>query len=129
MTEVVAVAAVGLCDLGADTSCRSQAGVASAARASGERSAGQRWRVPCSNLAGRHQIVYLGEAQQGGRALYLRALGGLEPQRIPGTELPSDFENANPFFSWDGQSIGFRSPGKGILRVALAGGPSGKIRR
>jgi Tol biopolymer transport system component len=73
------------------------------------------------------KIVYLGEAQQGGRALYVRALGGLEPQRIPGTDLPSDFENANPFFSWDGQSIGFRSPGKGILRVALTGGPPVKI--
>jgi Tol biopolymer transport system component len=72
-------------------------------------------------------IVYLGEAQQGGRALYLRSLSGLEPQRISGTELPSDFENANPFFSWDGQSIAFRSPGKGILRVAVAGGPPVKI--
>jgi eukaryotic-like serine/threonine-protein kinase len=73
------------------------------------------------------KIVYLGEAQQGGRALYLRPLNGLEPQRISGTELPSDFDNANPFFSWDGQSIGFRSPGKGILRVAMAGGPPVKI--
>jgi Tol biopolymer transport system component len=72
------------------------------------------------------KIVYLGEGQ-GGRALYLRPLNGLEPQRISGTELPSDFENANPFFSWDGQSIGFRSPGKGILRVAVGGGPPVKI--
>ncbi|HZM95407.1 MAG TPA: protein kinase [Vicinamibacterales bacterium] len=73
------------------------------------------------------KIVYLGEAPQGGRALYLRELGGLEPQMIRGTELPEDFGNANPFFSWDGASIGFRSVGKGILRVALAGGPSIKI--
>jgi Tol biopolymer transport system component/tRNA A-37 threonylcarbamoyl transferase component Bud32 len=73
------------------------------------------------------RIVYLGEAPQGSRALYLRELGGLEPQLIRGTELPSDFENANPFFSWDGQSIGFRSPGKGILWVAVSGGPPVKI--
>jgi hypothetical protein len=73
------------------------------------------------------RIVYLGEAGQGGRALYLRELSGLEPQMIQGTELPSDYVTANPFFSWDGKSIGFSSPGKGILRVALDGGPPVKI--
>ena len=72
------------------------------------------------------KIVYLGETPQG-RALYLRELGGLEPQIIRGTEVPADFANVNPFFSWDGASIGFRSPGKGILRVELAGGPPVKI--
>jgi serine/threonine-protein kinase len=73
------------------------------------------------------KIVYLGEAPQGGRALYVRELGGLEPQLIRGTEVPADFGNLNPFFSWDGASIGFRSIGKGILRIALAGGPPAKI--
>jgi Tol biopolymer transport system component/tRNA A-37 threonylcarbamoyl transferase component Bud32 len=73
------------------------------------------------------KIVYLGEAPQGMRALYLRELVGLDAQLIRGTELPADFENANPFFSWDGQSIGFLSPGKGILRVAITGGPPVKI--
>ena len=73
------------------------------------------------------KIVYLGQKPQGGRALYLRELSGLEPQIISGTDLRDDFPNANPFFSWDGASIGFRSVGKGILRVALAGGPPVKI--
>jgi hypothetical protein len=73
------------------------------------------------------RIVYLGEVRQGGRALYLRELSGLEPQMIQGTELPSDYVTANPFFSWDGKSIGFSSPGKGILKVALDGGPPVKI--
>jgi hypothetical protein len=73
------------------------------------------------------RIVYLGDAPQGGRALYLRELSGLEPQLIRGTELPSDFANANPFFSWDGNSIGFRAVGKGIVKVALTGGPPVKI--
>jgi Tol biopolymer transport system component len=73
------------------------------------------------------RIVYLGEAGQAGRALYLRELSGPEPHMIPGTELPSDFISANPFFSWDGKSIGFSSPGNGILRVALDGGPPVKI--
>jgi serine/threonine-protein kinase len=73
------------------------------------------------------KIVYLGEAPQGTRALYVRQLGALDAQMIRGTEVPADFENANPFFSWDGRSIGFRSPGKGILRVALDGGPPVKI--
>jgi hypothetical protein len=73
------------------------------------------------------RIVYLGDAPQGGRALYLRELSGLEPQMIRGTELPSDFANANPFFSWDGNSIGFRAAGRGIVKVALPGGPPVKI--
>ena len=68
------------------------------------------------------RIVYLGDAPQGGRALYVRELGGLEPVAIAGTEVPSDFTNANPSFSWDGLSIVFRAARKGILKVPLGGG-------
>jgi len=73
------------------------------------------------------RIVYLGEVPQGGRALYVRDLGGLEPRLIAGTEVPRDFTNANPSFSSDGGSIVFRSAGKGILKAALGGGVPIKI--
>jgi serine/threonine-protein kinase len=73
------------------------------------------------------RVVYLGETSAGGRALYVRELSGLEPRMIEGTQVPANFENANPSFSWNGQSIVFRSAGKGILRVALAGGTPTKL--
>jgi eukaryotic-like serine/threonine-protein kinase len=62
------------------------------------------------------RLVY--SAGQGTVAqLYLRAMDGLEAHAIPGTE------NAyNPFFSPDGQWIGFSSGGK-LKKVSLSGGP------
>jgi Tol biopolymer transport system component len=73
------------------------------------------------------QIVYLGERSQGGRALYLRGIAGLNPRMIPGTELPSDFTNANPFFSWDGAWVGYRSPSLGLVKVPVTGGMPTRI--
>jgi serine/threonine-protein kinase len=61
-------------------------------------------------------FLYVG---QGGRGslLYLRPLDQLEARPIPGTEAASD-----PFFSPDGQWVGFFSEDK-LRIVALAGGP------
>ena len=73
------------------------------------------------------RIVYVGETPQGGRGLYVRELGGSEPTLIQGTEAPSDFGNMNPSFSWDGKSVVFRISGKGIMRLAVAGGPAQKV--
>src|SRR4029434_5766266 len=75
----------------------------------------------------RARILYVGETPQGTRALYLRELGGSEPTLIPGTEVPPDFGNLNPSFSWDGKSIVFRMGGKGIMRIAVTGGPAQKV--
>jgi hypothetical protein len=72
-------------------------------------------------------VVYLGQREDGSRALYLREIGGLDPRQIAGTDMPGDFANANPFFSWDGASVGFRLPGRGIMRVPVAGGTLAKI--
>ena len=57
-------------------------------------------------------------ARQGDRQqLYVRALGEGEARPLPGTEGAD-----NPFFSPDGQALGFWSAGA-IRRVALDGGP------
>jgi serine/threonine-protein kinase len=62
-------------------------------------------------------IVFV--AMRGSRgALYRRPLGRLESEMIPGTE-----EGATPFFSPDGQWLGFESGGK-LLKVATSGGPT-----
>jgi len=49
--------------------------------------------------------------------LYLRAMDGLEARAIPGTE-----DARYPFFSPDGQWIGFAAGGK-LKKVSLSGGP------
>jgi len=73
-------------------------------------------------------IIYLGPRPDGGgRMLYQRDLKALESRPIAGTELPGDFGVANPFITADGQSVVFRSPGKGILSVPLRGGPAIKV--
>jgi eukaryotic-like serine/threonine-protein kinase len=60
-------------------------------------------------------------------ALYVRELDGLEARRVPGTDISATGSaaggNMNPFFSADSQSIGFLAPARGIIRVALDGGP------
>ena len=53
------------------------------------------------------------------RRLYLRELGELDATPLRGSE----GGNA-PFFSPDGQSVGFRSPGNVLKRVSVLGGPA-----
>jgi eukaryotic-like serine/threonine-protein kinase len=60
-------------------------------------------------------LVYV--ARQGGaQQLYLRALDSLEARPIPGTE-----GAINPFFSPDGQWLGFFAGGK-LMKVSVSGG-------
>jgi eukaryotic-like serine/threonine-protein kinase len=57
-----------------------------------------------------------------GRRLYLRRISDTEVRSLPGTE------NANsPFFSPDGEWVGFSSMGRGIWKVLLRGGPAQQI--
>ena len=61
-------------------------------------------------------IVYAGV--RGSWQLYLRRIGNLEAQPIPGTN-----GGRQPFFSPDGKSVGFWSPAEAELRkVSLSGG-------
>ena len=73
------------------------------------------------------RIVYVGAKPDGGTALYVRALSALDARMIPGTDLPPRFAVANPFFTEDGESVVFRSPGVGIIKVSLNGGPPTKV--
>ncbi len=58
-------------------------------------------------------------ARQGGtQQVYLRAMDSLESKPIPGTE-----GAVNPFFSPDGQWLGFFAGGK-LMRVSMSGGPA-----
>jgi Tol biopolymer transport system component len=58
-------------------------------------------------------------ARQGGaQQLYLRAMDSLEAKSIPGTEAA-----VNPFFSPDGQWLGFFAGGK-LKKVSVSGGPA-----
>jgi serine/threonine-protein kinase len=59
--------------------------------------------------------------------LYQRDLDALDARRIPGTEVSTTGGSMLPFFSPDGANVGFRSPGDGLMRIALAGGPPIKI--
>jgi Tol biopolymer transport system component len=62
-------------------------------------------------------LVYA--ARQGGiQQLYLRPLAGLEAKPIPGTE-----GAVQPFFSPDGQWLGFFADGK-LKKISVSGGPS-----
>jgi eukaryotic-like serine/threonine-protein kinase len=62
------------------------------------------------------RFIYTGASASGVRQLYLRELGQLEAKPIGGTE-----DAINPFFSPDGQWVGFATGSK-LKRVALAGG-------
>jgi serine/threonine-protein kinase len=65
------------------------------------------------------RLVYVGGDKQRTQ-LYVRDLSQLESNAIPGTELPG-VQEGNPFFSPDGQWIGFFAEGK-LKKVALSGG-------
>jgi serine/threonine-protein kinase len=62
------------------------------------------------------EIVYVGKAPAG-QQLYVRRMDRPDPVPVPGSEGAS-----LPFFSPDGQSVGFRQ-GDRLVRVALAGSP------
>jgi serine/threonine-protein kinase len=68
------------------------------------------------------RLVYIAREPTGGVALYMRELDSLEARRIPGTELPTIEATHNPFFSPDGNWIGFRAPDRGLVRVPVGGG-------
>ena len=73
------------------------------------------------------RLAYVGEDPQSARvALYLRDFDGLDARIIPGTE-GTQPGGLNPFFSADGKWLGFNSPGRGIMRVAVSGGPPFKM--
>ena len=62
------------------------------------------------------QLVYVARDDKGSRQLYPRPMDSLQARPIPGTE-----DAVNPFFSPDGQWVGFWSDSK-LKKVALAGG-------
>jgi serine/threonine-protein kinase len=64
------------------------------------------------------RIVYIGASESGQRMLFLRSLDRLEPVPIPGT-----LNAGQPFFSHDGQWVGFLVANR-VQKVALAGGPA-----
>jgi Tol biopolymer transport system component/predicted Ser/Thr protein kinase len=95
--------------------------------------------APLANLGGYdvmispdgQRIAYFGQnPSNGNTALYVREIDGLEARVVAGTDVGNQSGpggNMNPFFSSDGRSIGFLSPGRGVVRVSLDGGPPMKI--
>jgi len=64
------------------------------------------------------RLVYVGRGDNGVRQLYVRSLNELEIKPIPGTE-----DARNPFFSPDGQWVGFfTNEKKQLKKVTLTGG-------
>jgi Tol biopolymer transport system component/predicted Ser/Thr protein kinase len=63
------------------------------------------------------RLVYAGGPGNLTTRLYVRAMDGLEARPIPGTE-----GGENPFFSPDGQRIGFITNGGKLVTVSLSGG-------
>jgi serine/threonine-protein kinase len=62
------------------------------------------------------RLAYVAEREGAPRQLYLRALDELEPTPLPGTE-----GAVNPFFSPDGQWVGFIARGK-LKKISVTGG-------
>ena len=63
------------------------------------------------------QLAYVATSQAGGtQQIYLRAMDGMEARPIPGTE-----GAINPFFSPDGQWLGFFAGGK-LKKISVNGG-------
>ena len=66
---------------------------------------------------GRH-FVYRTQGVEGGSRLYLRSLDDFVDRLISGTENVQ----GSPFFSPDGESVGFFVAGGGLKRISLSGG-------
>ena len=64
-----------------------------------------------------NRLAYIGPAE-GGTRLWLRDHDELRPTPIPGTE-----GGVSPFFSPDGQNLGFILNGRTVRTVSLTGGP------
>ena len=62
------------------------------------------------------RIAFLGTAATGGSRLWVRALSALSAKELPGTEGAS-----SPFWSPDGQSLGFFADGQ-LKKIEVAGG-------
>jgi len=72
------------------------------------------------------RIAYLGQnVENDSVEIYLRELDALESRLLPGTE--TDSGGVMPFFSPDGQSIGFSAGQRGVYSVATDGRPSVKL--
>ncbi len=69
------------------------------------------------------RIVYVGTAEGGGTQLFIRRVGDLAIVPLPGTE-----GAFNPFFSPDGEWIGFELDDE-LKKIAVAGGPPLTIAR
>jgi serine/threonine protein kinase len=67
-------------------------------------------------------------ARQGGtQQVYLRALDSLEARPVPGTEIATGAtSNTEPFFSRDGQWLGFFAEGK-LKKVSVSGGATATL--
>ena len=63
------------------------------------------------------QLAYVARSGTGRQQIYIRPLDSLEAKPLPGTEGAT-----TPFFSPDGQWVGFSSEGK-LKKVSLNGGP------
>ncbi len=73
---------------------------------------------PAFALSPDGKTLVFSAVEKGRRGLYLRPLDALTATLIPGTE-----DGVAPFFSPDGQSIGYWASGQ-IRKVPLGGGPS-----
>jgi Tol biopolymer transport system component len=69
---------------------------------------------------GRRMAMAVTESD-GRSALWVRSFDELEPRRVAGTE-----DAFNPFWSPDGQSVGFFSDGK-LKKISLIGGPAQNV--
>jgi Tol biopolymer transport system component len=67
------------------------------------------------------RIAFVARDERGRNAVWVRALESLEARRLPGTE-----GGWLPFWSPDGQSLGFFAGGR-LLRVDLVGGPPREV--
>jgi serine/threonine protein kinase len=76
--------------------------------------------VPMPSPDGR-QLVFVARSTSRESALWVRSVGDTAAQRLAGTE-----EASSPFWSADGQSIGF-SVDRVLKRITIAGGPVQRI--
>ena len=74
-------------------------------------------RIPISSPDGR-RLAYIGE-REGAPRLYLRAIEQLNPIEVPGSD-----GAMNPFFSPDGNSVGFMVSANAIRTASVDGTPA-----